>query len=76
MLVSGKGQGHVMFCVKLWDLSNGTLVRDLRGHTDSVHALSFNRENTMLVSSKGQGHVMFCVMYTSVLTAEQESDYC
>ena len=36
--------------VRVWDLSAGTLLKDLRGHTDTVYALSFNRDSTMLAS--------------------------
>ena len=34
----------------MWDLSNGSLLKDLRGHSDSIYALSFNSDSTMLAS--------------------------
>ena len=48
--------------IRVRDLRNGGLLKDFRGHTDTVHALSFNEENSVLASgmfkvrkSKGLG---------------------
>ena len=38
--------------IKIWDLTQGTLMKDLRGHGDTVYALAFNRDNTTLASGK------------------------
>jgi WD40 repeat protein len=27
--------------IRVWDLNTGTLFKELRGHTETVHALSF-----------------------------------
>ena len=36
--------------VLLWDLSNGELVAQFKGHTDAVYTLCFSREGTLLAS--------------------------
>ena len=38
--------------VLLWDLSNGELVAQFKGHTDSVYTLCFSREGSLLASGK------------------------
>lgn len=38
--------------IKIWELTQGTLLKELRGHTDTVHALAFNRDNTTLASGE------------------------
>ena len=40
-----------MVCdMQVWDLSAGTLVQDLKGHTDTVYSLCFNRDSSALAS--------------------------
>ncbi|CAC5390223.1 TAF5 [Mytilus coruscus] len=36
--------------IRVWDLNTGTLFKELRGHTETVHALSFNKDSTLLAS--------------------------
>lgn len=36
--------------IRLWDAEKGTLIRELKGHTDRVHALEFTRDGKRLVS--------------------------
>jgi WD40 repeat protein len=36
--------------IRLWDTEKGTLLRELKGHTDRVHALAFTRDGKRLVS--------------------------
>lgn len=36
--------------IRVWDLNTGTLFKELRGHTETVHALSFSKDSTMLAS--------------------------
>ena len=36
--------------IKVWELKNGTVLKDLRGHTDNIHTLDFNRDGTLLAS--------------------------
>ena len=38
--------------IKIWDLSSGAVLRDLKGHADTVFSLSFNMDGTMLASGK------------------------
>ena len=38
--------------VLLWDISNGELVGELKGHTDTIYSLAFSREGTILASGK------------------------
>jgi WD40 repeat protein len=36
--------------VKLWDVTTGTLVRTLEGHSDTVHAVAFSPDGALLAS--------------------------
>ena len=36
--------------VRVWDLRNGGLLKEFRGHTDTIYSLSFNQENSVLAS--------------------------
>ncbi len=36
--------------VLIWDLSNGELVAQLKGHTDTVYTLCYSREGSILTS--------------------------
>lgn len=36
--------------VHIWDLGSGALLKDLRGHSDTVHSLAFSRCNAMVAS--------------------------
>ena len=38
--------------VLVWDMSNGSLLVDYRGHTSSVKSLSFSRDNNILASGE------------------------
>ena len=37
-------------CIRLWDLSAGSLLKELRGHTDIIHSMSFSADGTLLAS--------------------------
>lgn len=36
--------------IRLWDLSAGSMIKELRGHTDTVYSLAFSADGTLLVS--------------------------
>lgn len=36
--------------ILLWDLSAGSMIRELRGHTDTVYSLAFSADGTLLAS--------------------------
>ena len=36
--------------IRVWDLNTGSLFKELRGHTETVHSLSFNKDSTLLAS--------------------------
>ena len=36
--------------IKIWDLATGSLLQDLKGHTDFVYSLAFNRDGSLLAS--------------------------
>ena len=36
--------------VRLWDLASGELVKELKGHTDSIRSLDFNSDGSILFS--------------------------
>ena len=36
--------------VRVWDLRNGGLMKEFRGHTDTVYSLSFNQDNSVLAT--------------------------
>ena len=38
--------------IRVWDLNTGTLFKELRGHTDTVHSLAFNKDSTLLASGR------------------------
>ena len=38
--------------VLIWDLSNGELVAQLKGHTDTVYSLCYSREGSVLTSGE------------------------
>jgi WD40 repeat protein len=39
--------------IRLWDMAAHEEVAELRGHTDSVHAVAFSPDGTRLVSCSG-----------------------
>ena len=43
--------------VKLWRVSDGTLLHTLEGHTDSVESVAFTRDGQTLVSGSLDGTV-------------------
>ena len=45
--------------VHIWDLGSGSLVKELRGHTDTVYSLAFSHCNKM-VASGGLDCVLRC----------------
>jgi WD40 repeat protein len=45
-IASGNGGGNI----KLWQASDGSVVRDLNGHTGAIDTLAFSADGTMLVS--------------------------
>ena len=36
--------------IRLWDLTAGCMIRELRGHTDTVYSLAFSADGTLLTS--------------------------
>ncbi|KAL5589207.1 hypothetical protein FOBRF1_015735 [Fusarium oxysporum] len=48
---SGLAASYSDNIVHLWQIANGQLLRDLRGHTDRVTLVSFSRDSTLLASS-------------------------
>ena len=36
--------------IRLWDLSAGSMIKELRGHTDTVYSLAFSADGTLLAS--------------------------
>lgn len=36
--------------IRVWDLSAGTMLKELHGHTDTVYSLAFSADGTLLVS--------------------------
>ena len=38
--------------VLIWDISNGELVAQLPGHTDTIYSLAFSREGNILASGQ------------------------
>ena len=36
--------------VLVWDLRNGKILKELRGHTDTLYSVAFSRDSSMLVS--------------------------
>lgn len=36
--------------ILVWDLAEGTLLTELKGHTDTVYSLRFSRDGNMLAS--------------------------
>ena len=59
--ILASGSGGVLFCgdctVRLWDCSDGRLLRTLEGHRDQVRCLAFSPDGTTLVSSSAAGKV-------------------
>lgn len=41
----------------LWDLASGSKIKTMRGHTSSIHSLSFSAESTVLVSGSSDSTV-------------------
>ncbi|KAL7763984.1 hypothetical protein ACKLNR_005129 [Fusarium oxysporum f. sp. zingiberi] len=48
---SGLAASYSDNIVHIWQIANGQLLRDLRGHTDRVTLVSFSRDSTLLASS-------------------------
>ncbi|MFX1507206.1 MAG: hypothetical protein ACFFDC_14085 [Promethearchaeota archaeon] len=44
--------------IKLWNISNGQLIRDLHGHVGSVYSLAFDPEGKILASSSYDTNVL------------------
>ena len=36
--------------VLVWDIRNGRILKDLRGHTDTLYSVAFSKDGSMLVS--------------------------
>jgi len=36
--------------IRLWDLASGDLIKEMRGHTDTVKCLEFNQDGSLLCS--------------------------
>ena len=37
--------------VLVWDIRNGKILKDLRGHADTLYSVAFSKDGSMLVSS-------------------------
>ena len=38
--------------ILVWDLAEGTLLTELKGHTDTVYSMRFSRDGNMLASGR------------------------
>ena len=36
--------------MRLWDLASGELIKEMKGHTDTVHCLEFSTDGSLLCS--------------------------
>ena len=45
--------------ILVWDLAEGTLLTELKGHTDTVYSMRFSRDGNMLASGK-YDHCLSC----------------
>ena len=55
--------------MRVWDLRNGGLLKEFRGHTDTVYSLSFNQENSVLAT--GNDLVVFIFVLSCVCKVAQ-----
>ena len=36
--------------IRLWDLASGELIKELKGHTDTIRSMDFNSDGSLLCS--------------------------
>jgi WD40 repeat protein len=44
--------------ILLWDIASGNMLAQLKGHTETVYALTFSREGSVLSSGKYNSNLM------------------
>ena len=47
VLASGSGDNTI----KIWNITNGQVIRNLTGHTDSVNSIAFGKDNVLASGS-------------------------
>ena len=55
-IVASAGQDQV---IKLWNASDGSLIKNLKGHSDEINALAFSPGGSKLASAAGDGKIKF-----------------
>jgi len=53
--------------VKLWDATDGHLIRTMKGHTELVTNIAFSPDNTLIASSSGDGTIKIWETETGIL---------
>ena len=59
--------------ILLWDLSAGSIVKELRGHTDTVYSLAFSADGTLLASGALDSSVRIWDFGQAVKTSNNSS---
>ena len=45
----------------VWDLANGDIIGQFKGHTDTIHCLCYSRDSSVLASGRSKGQIRICL---------------